>query len=247
MKNINTAANLAQIILGLPVELQSLPVFVSDCDCGRGPHEVNSLCPYRDHKGRIYLEPSSSHYQVTDILNEYNKLRTHNESIRKRVEKACADGVEVVNHTDTPDGWDNCPLKAGVFCQAESAFNPKENKEDADGIVEFFTDAVKEAARYRQGDEESKYMRFFRVGYPGNRNDLPFNLTDIVINMDVTEMNVTEGENPCDSYMHLKLHFNVTMNWTPDLGHWTWKDMDVKYDRRDVYEFDDKLTLLLKE
>ena len=34
MKNINTASNLAQLILGLPNTLWSLPVFYEDCDCG---------------------------------------------------------------------------------------------------------------------------------------------------------------------------------------------------------------------
>lgn len=45
--------------------------------------------------------------------------------------------------------------------------------------------------------------------------------------------------------MYLKLHFKVQINWKPDLSNEYWKDIDVKYDHLDIYEFDDTLTLML--
>ena len=111
-------------------------------------------------------------------------------------------------------------------------------------IIEYFTNALKDAARCKPDGKNYKYWQFFRVGYPGNRRDLPFNLNDLRVDMTVTDMEVTPEEFPHDSYMHLKLHFKVTMDWKPDLDNYLWKDMDVRYKHRDIYEFDDTLTLM---
>lgn len=244
MKNINTASNLAQLIMGLPKTLWSLPVFYEDCDCGKGLHEVNSLYPDRDAKGNIYLSPSSAHHQVTDILAEYNRLNQENEIIRKQVDKAHGDGIEIINHTDAPWGWDKCELKKCVG-KVGALFNPKEKENHAATIVEYFVNTLKDEARCQPDGKNYKYWHFYRVGYPGNRRDLPFNLNDLRVDMTVTDMEVTPEEFPHDSYMHLKLHFKVTMDWEPDLEYFLWKDMDVRYKHRDIYEFDDTLTLML--
>ena len=244
MKNINTASNLAQLIMGLPKALWSLPVFYEDCDCGKGLHEVNSLYPVVDVHRNIYLSPSSEHHQVTDILAEYNRLNRENEIIWKQVEKARGDGIEIIIDNDTPWGWDKCELKKRVG-KVGAHFNPKEKEADAAAIIEYFTNALKDEARCQPDGKNYKYWQFFRVGYPGNRSDLPFNLNDLRVDMTVTDMEVTPEEFPHDSYMHLKLHFKVTMDWEPDLDYFLWKDMDVRYKHRDIYEFDDTLTLML--
>ena len=244
MKNINTALDLAQLIVSLPTHMQTLPVFYADCDCGNGLHEVNSLYPVVDVYRNIYLSPSSEHHQVTDILAEYNKLTRENEIIWKQVEKARADGIEIIIDNDTPWGWDKCELKKRVG-KVGALFNPKEKEADAATIIEYFTNALKEAVRCQPEGKDYKYWQFFRVGYPGNRRDLPFNLNDLRVDMTVTDMEVTPEEFPHDSYMHLKLHFKVTMDWEPDLDNCLWKDMDVRYKHRDIYEFDDTLSLVV--
>lgn len=243
MKNVNTALDLAQFIVSLPVCMQTLPVFYEDCDCGRGPHPINSLYPEKDRYDKIYLSPSGRRRQAIDIIDEYNRLQQENEEIHKQVEKARGDGIEIVNHTDAPWGWDKCELKKEVG-KVGALFNPKEKEDHAATIVEYFVNTLKDEARC-QPDGKNKYWHFFRVGYPGNRRDLPFNLNDLRVDMTVTDMEVTPEEFPHDSYMHLKLHFKVTMDWEPDLEYFLWKDADVRYKHRDIYEFDDTLTLML--
>lgn len=242
MENTNSAANLVKLISELPQAIASLPVFYEDCDCGKGLHEVNSLYPDRDIKDRIYLRPSSTHHQVTDILAEYNRLKVENEEINKQVEKAQAEGIEVQTHNKPPDGWDRCELKTRTG-RVVSHFDPhKEN--NANGIIEYFRDAIKKwYAGY--SSDENKLMNFLDVGYPGKRQQMPFILDKLDIQMVVDEMSVSTDEYSKDRYMYLKLHFKVQINWKPDLSNAYWKDMDVRYDHLDVYEFDDTLSLML--
>ena len=242
MRNINTASNLAQLIMGLPKALWSLPVFYEDCDCGKGLHEVNSLYPDRDAKGRIYLRPSSAHHQVTDILAEYNRLNVENEEIHKRVEKARAEGIEVQTHNEPPEGWDKCVLKTNTG-RVVACFDPHKEKH-ANGIIAYFRDAIMNYHCIRIPKDEVTW-KYLDVGYPGNRHACPFKLDHLDIQMIVDDMEVTPYQFPHDGYMHLKLHFKVQINWKPDLSDPRWKDMDVKYDHLDVYEFDDTLTLML--
>lgn len=242
MKNINTASNLAQLIMGLPKALWSLPVFYEDCDCGKGLHEVNSLYPDSDTKGNIYLRPSSTHHQVADILAEYNRLNQENENIWKQVEKARGDGIEVQTHNEPPEGWDKCELKTRTG-RVVSHFDPH-NENNANGIIEYFRDAIMKYHCVRIPDD-GVIWKYLEVGHPGNRRCLPFNLDNLDIQMVVDDMEVTPEEFPHDSYMHLKLHFKVQINWKPNLSDPMWKDMDVKYDHLDVYEFDDTLSLML--
>ena len=244
MKNVNTALDLAQLIVSLPTYMQTLPVFYEDCDCGRGPHPINSLYPEKDRYDKIYLSPSGRHRQTIDIIDEYHRLQQENEEIHKQVEKARGDGIEIVNHTDAPWGWDKCALKKGVG-KVGALFNPKEKEDHAATIVEYFVNTLKDEIRCQPDGKNYKYWHFFRVGYPGNRLDLPFNLNDLRVDMTVVDMDVTPEEFPHDSYMHLKLHFKVTMDSEPDLDYFLWKDMDVRYKHRDIYEFDDTLTLML--
>ena len=239
MKNINTASNLAQLIMSLPNALWSLPVFYEDCDCGRGLHEVNSLYPDRDAKGNIYLSPSSAHHQVTDILAEYNRLNQENEIIWKQVEKARADGVETHTYSKPPEGWDKCVLKTRIG-KVGALFDP--HKEDhANGIIEHFSHAVKAHHFIYDNDETIKY---FNVGYPGNRDYLPYKMDNLDIKMIVNDMQVTPAEFPHDRLMHLKLHFLVQISWSPYLKP-VWNVAEVKYNQLDIFEFDDTLTLML--
>lgn len=244
MKNVNTALDLAQLIVSLPTHMQTLPVFYEDCDCGSGPHPINSLYPEKDRYDKIYLRPSAQLHQTTDIIAEYHRLQQENEEVHKQVDKARGDGIEIINHTDAPWGWDKCELKKHVG-KVGALFNPKEKEDHAAIIVEYFVNTLKDEARCQPDGKNYKYWHFFRVGYPGNRRDLPFNLNDLRVDMTVTDMEVTPEEFPHDSYMHLKLHFKVTMDWEPDLDYFLWKDMDVRYKHRDIYEFDDTLTLIL--
>jgi hypothetical protein len=242
MENINTAYNLAQLITGLPVVLGVLPVFYEDCDCGNGLHAVNSLYPDVDTHRNIYLRPSATHHQATDILAEYNRLNQENEIIRKQVEKACADGVETHTYSEPPAGWDKCELKTRTG-RVVAHFDPhKEN--NANGIIAYFSNAVKDAIGIQSDGNVTRRVNYFIVGYPGNRQHLRFNLNDLRVDMTVTDMEVTPEEFPHDSYMHLKLHFKVTMDWEPDLDYFLWKEMDVRYKHRDIYEFDDALSLI---
>ena len=242
MKNVNTALDLAQLIVSLPTHMQTLPVFYVDCDCGKGLHEVNSLYPDRDTKGRIYLRPSSAHHQVTDILAEYNRLNVENEEIHKRVERALAGGIEVQTHNEPPEGWDKCVLKTNTG-RVVACFDPHKEKH-ANGIIAFFRDAIMNYHCIRIPEDEVNW-KYLDVGYPGNRRCLPFNMDNLDIQMVVDDMEVTPEEFPHDSYMHLKLHFKVQINWKSNLSDPRWKDMDVRYDHLDVYEFDDTLTLML--
>ena len=244
MKNVNTALDLAQLIVSLPTHMQTLPVFYNDCDCGNSPHPINSLYPERDRYDKIYLRPSAQQHLTTDIIAEYHRLQQENEETHKLVEKARGDGIEIIHHTDAPRGWNRCELKKRVG-KVGALFNPKEKEDHAAAIIEYFTNTLKDEARCQPDGKNYKYWRFFRVGYPGNRQDLPFNLNDLRADMTVTDMEVTPEEFPHDSYMHLKLHFKVTMDWEPDLDYFLWKNMDVRYKHRDIYEFDDTLTLML--
>ena len=238
-----TAYGIAHLILNLPTEIAGLHILYDDCDCGYGPHEVNSLYPDKDNKCNIYLRPTREFVPIDEIVAEYNRLKKDNTDVWKRVEKARGDGIEIIHHTDTPWGWDKCELKKRGG-QVGALFNPKEKEEHAATIIEYFTNALKDAVRCQPDGKNYKYWQFFRVGYPGNRSELPFNLNDLRVDMIVTDMEVTPEEFPHDSYMHLKLHFKVTMDWEPDLDHFLWKDMDVRYKHRDIYEFDDTLTLI---
>lgn len=241
MENINTAYNLAQLITGLPVVLGVLPVFYEDCDCGNGLHEVNSLYPDVDRHRNIYLRPSAAHHQVTDILAEYNRLNQENEIIRKQVDKARADGVETHTYSEPPAGWDKCELKKRIG-KVGALFDPhKENH--ANTIIEYFFNVVKEN-HFNFNRCHGETVKHFDVGYPGNRNFLPYKMDKLDIKMNVNDMQVTPEEFPHDSYMHLKLHFKVTIDWEPDLYYYLWKEMDVKYKHRDIYEFDDTLNLI---
>ena len=244
MKNANTAFELAQLIVSLPTYMHTLPVFYEDCDCGRGPQPINSLYPEKDRYDKIYLRPSAQHHLATDIIAEYHRLQQENDEVHKQVEKARGDGIEILHHTDAPWGWNKCELKKRVG-KVGALFNPKEKEDHAATIVEYFVNTLKDEARCQPDGKNYKYWHFFRVGYPGNRRDLPFNLNDLRVDMAVTDMEVTPEEFPHDSYMHLKLHFKVTMDWEPDLEYFLWKDMDVRYKHRDIYEFDDTLTLML--
>lgn len=239
MKNINTASNLAQLIMSLPKALWSLPVFYEDCDCGNGLHEVNSLYPDRDAKGMIYLRPSSAHHQVTDILAEYNRLNQENEIIRKQVDKARADGIETHTYSKPPEGWDQCALKKNVG-RVVALFDPHKEKH-AKGIITYFYNAVKEHHYINDNDETVKY---FNVGYPGNRNFLPYKMDNLDIKMIVDDMQVTPDEFPHDRLMHLKLHFVVQISWEPYLQP-VWHVAEFKYNQLDIFEFDDTLTLML--
>ena len=233
MKNTNTAFRLAKILVSLPVKLRSLPVFYEDCDCGDGIHPVNSFYPVKDIKGNIYLHPVEGSYKTSEIVEEYNRLKKVNEEIRKQVDVACTNGIELVHHSGTPCGWDDCVLKKGVV-KARRQFNPKENIFDAMLITEYYRNTIK------KGNEH----RFFEVGYPGDRDMLPFNLDNIRINMTVVD--VAERP-PCSllpAYIYFKLHFEVMIDWTPDLTYWKWKDVRCNtYKHRDLYMFDDTLTL----
>ena len=245
MENINTASNLAQLIMSLPKTLRSLPVFYEDCDCGKGLHEVSSLYPDRDAKGRIYLRPSSTHHQVTDILSEYNRLNQENEIIRKQVDKARADDIETHTYSNPPEGWDQCKLKKRI-CKVGTLFDPH-NEDHAKIIIDYFRNAVVESF-YFKGSElggiKGGNFEWFDVGYPGKRRYLPFKLDNLDIQMVVDDMEVTPEEFPHDSYMHIKLHFKVQINWKPDLSDTRWRDMDVRHDHLYIYEFDDKLTFV---
>lgn len=240
MENINTAYNLAQLITGLPVVLGVLPVFYEDCDCGKGLHEVNSLYPDRDAKGNIYLSPSSAHHQVTDILAEYNRLSQENEIIRKQVDKARADGVETHTYSEPPQGWDRCELKT-ITGRVVTHFDPRKEN-NANGIIEYFSNALKEH-HFNFNRCHGESVKYFNVGYPGNRNFLPYKMDKLDIKMNVTDMEVTPEEFPHDSYMHLKLHFLVRISWIPHLVS-VWHVAEVKYNQLDIYEFDDTLTLM---
>ena len=238
-----TAYGIAHLILNLPTEIAELHILYNDCDCGNGPHAVNSLYPDKDSKGNIYLRPTRELVPIDEIVAEYNRLKKDNTDVWKRVEKARADGIEIQTHNEPPWGWDKCVLKTNTG-RVVAHFDPhKEN--NANGIIEYFTNALKDAARCKPDDKNYKYWHFFRVGYPGNRHDLPFNLNDLRVDMTVVDMEVTPEEFPRDRYMHLKLHFKVTMDWEPDLDYFLWKAMDVRYKHRDIYEFDDTLTLML--
>jgi hypothetical protein len=242
MENINTAYNLAQLITGLPVVLGVLPVFYEDCDCGNGLHEVNSLYPDVDRHRNIYLRPSAAHHQATDILAEYNRLNQENEIIRKQVDEACSAGVETHTYSEPPAGWDKCELKTKI-CGVHKLFDPY-NKDHANRIIEHFRNAITDYHSVR-GHDDVIIGKYLEVGYPGNRRCLPFNLDHLDILMSVNDMKVTPEKFPHDRYMHLKLHFNVQINFKPNLSDPRWKDMDVKYDHLEVYEFDDTLTLMI--
>lgn len=237
-----TAYGIAHLILDLPVEIAGLHILYDDCDCGNGPHAVNSLYPDKDNKCNIYLRPTREYVPIEEIVAEYNRLKKDNMNVWKRVKQACGDGIEIINHTNAPCGWDKCELKT-ITGRVVAHFDPhKEN--NANGIVKYFTNAVIDAIGVQSDGNVTRRVKFFRVGYPGNRQHLRFNLNDLRVDMTVTDMEVTPEEFPHDSYMHLKLHFKVTMDWEPDLDYFLWKEMDVRYKHRDIYEFDDTLSLI---
>lgn len=237
-----TAYGIAHLILNLPTEIAGLHILYDDCDCGYGPHEVNSLYPDKDNKCNIYLRPTRELVPIDEIVAEYNRLKVENEEINKQVEKARAEGIEVQTHNEPPEGWDSCELKTRTG-RVVSHFDPH-NENNANGIIEYFRDAIKKwYAGY--SSDENKLMNFLDVGYPGKRQQMPFILDKLDIQMVVDEMSVSTDEYSQDRYMYLKLHFKVQINWKPDLSNQYWEDIDVKYDHLDVYEFDDTLTLML--
>ena len=240
----STAYGIAHLILDLPTEIAGLHILYNDCDCGNGPHVVNSLYPDKDDNCNIYLRPTREIVLIDEIVAEYNRLKKDNMDVCKRVKKACGDGIEIINHTDAPCGWDKCELKKRVG-KVGALFNPKEKEDHAATIVEYFTNAVKDAIGIQSDGNVTRRVKFFKVGFPGYRQDLRFNLNDLRVDMTVTDMEVTPEEFPHDSHMHLKLHFKVTMDWEPDLDYFRWKEMGVRYKHRDIYEFDDTLTLML--
>lgn len=237
-----TAYGIAHLILNLPTEIAGLHILYDDCDCGNGPHAVNSLYPDKDNKGSIYLRSTRELVPIDEIVAEYNRLKQDNIDVWKRVEKARADGIEVQTHNEPPEGWDRCELKT-ITGRVVAHFDPhKEN--NANGIIAYFRDAIMKYHCIRIPEDEVNW-KYLEVGYPGNRRCLPFNLDNLDIQMVVDDMEVTPYQFPHDGYMHLKLHFKVQINWKPNLSDPRWKDMDVRYDHLDVYEFDDKLTLML--
>ena len=237
-----TAYGIAHLILNLPTEIAGLHILYNDCDCGNGPHAVNSLYPDKDSKGNIYLRPTRELVPIDEIVAEYNRLKKDNTDVWKRVEKARADGIEIQTHNEPPWGWDKCVLKTNTG-RVVSHFDPhKEN--NANGIIEYFRDAIMKYHCVRIPDD-GVIWKYLEVGHPGNRRYLPFNLDNLDIQMVVDDMEVTPEDVPHDSYMHLKLHFKVQINWKPNLSDPRWKDMDVRYDHLDVYEFDDTLSLML--
>lgn len=238
----STAYGIAHLILNLPTEIAGLHILYDDCDCGYGPHEVNSLYPDRDNKCNIYLRPTREFVPIDEIVAEYNRLRKDNTDVWKRVEKARTEGIEVKTHNEPPEGWDRCEIKT-ITGRVAAHFDPhKEN--NANGIIAYFRDAIMKYHCIRIPEDEINW-KYLDVGYPGNRRCLPFNLDNLDIQMVVDDMEVTPEEFPHDSYMHLKLHFKVTMDWEPDLDNCLWKDMDVMYKHRDIYEFDDTLSLVV--
>ena len=240
MKNINTASNLAQLIVGLPNTLWSLPVFYEDCDCGNGPHPVNSLYPDRDSAGNIYLRPSREHYQVTDILAEYNRLKKDNDEIYKRVENARAQGVEVFNWESEPLGWNDAFKKDGIQARCDEDFDPNK-QEDSEVIIARYHEALMEHLQ-RRSDDSVPVWSMFTVGYPGKRRYYRFMLENLDIKMKVIDSRRTEDD-LMGNLLHMHLQFDIKFEWAPDTEHDTsWKDLGFKYNVRELYKVDKNLT-----
>ena len=237
MENINTASNLAQLIMGLPNTLWSLPVFYEDCDCGYGPHPVNSLYPDRDSTGNIYLRPSGEHFQVTDILAEYNRLKKDNEDSYKKVEIARAHGVEVINYDHEPFGWrDVFPENIQIKCNDD--FDPNK-PEDAEQIIMRVNDTLMMRLHDRSDNSEPVWG-MFKVGYPGSFMYCRYILDKLDVQMKVIDAERQEDDLIGD-FLHMKLHFDIQFDWVPDVEHDTrWKELGYKYNHREVYRFDNK-------
>lgn len=241
MENINTAYNLVHLIQGLPKTLWSLPVCYDDCDCGRGPHAVNSLYPDRDHAGNIYLRPSSGHYQVTDILEEYNRLKKENDDIALRAEKAKTDGVEIINFTSEPYGWNRIFGDGPIHGHCDKDFDP-DNPDYKNYLIEICKAGLLKPLRKNCeliGLELPWNM--FLGGSPGNRKYLRFFLDELNITMNVIDSQLAKDVLIGD-FIYLTLHFDIQYIWKPDVSKdSSWKELGYQYDRREIYSLNQKL------